>query len=132
MSSSDHVFPSTIRLMTPEEIQDGPYKDGRSRVELMERLAKARIRSGYVLRKSTDTLLKYYAEINVSAPDIWEVFTNLVEELLPEECAPLWGVGDDDPKKMARGNIENHASQSNRVIVAHRRGIAEANDPIQI
>lgn len=83
--------------MTPEEIRDGPYRDERSKAERIERLAKARIRSGYVLRKSIDTPFKYCAEINVSAPDIWEVFADLVEALLPEECAALWGLYGDDP-----------------------------------
>ncbi len=97
MSSSDFIFPSTIRLLTPEEIRNGPYKDERSREELIEKLINGMIRSGYVLRNKADPTSKYYAEINVSAPDIWKVFTELVEELLPDECAPIWGLYDDDP-----------------------------------
>jgi len=65
--------------------------------ETLASVAKARITTGYVIRKAEGELFDTYIEANVHAPDVFEVFRMLVFALMPDLAAPLIGIKEDDP-----------------------------------
>ena len=76
--ASSLVFPDGIRLASRDELP-GPNAD---REALWERMGHATIAPGYTLVTSTAGGFSWYAEANVDAPRVWEVFCDLCAVLL--------------------------------------------------
>ena len=87
------VFPSAVRLATPDEIP-GPLDP-----DIQNRLAAARITTGYYLKSTDKSRSSHFAELNVHASDVWPTFRDLVLGLLPAKAALLIGTDDDEPHK---------------------------------
>ena len=86
------VFPEGIRLARANEIPNSPEKS-----ESVEKIRNAQIEQGYVSQTASESLFTCYAEANVDAPQIWQVFRSLCEALLPEEAMPIIGEIDEEP-----------------------------------
>jgi hypothetical protein len=86
------VFPEGIRLARANEIPNSPEKS-----ESVEKIRNAQIEQGYVSQTASESLFTCYAEANVDAPQIWQVFRSLCEALLPEESMPIIGEIDEEP-----------------------------------
>ncbi len=86
------VFPEGIRLARANEIPNSPEKS-----ESVEKIRSAQIEQGYVSQTASESLFTCYAEANVDAPQIWQVFRSLCEALLPEEAMPIIGEIDEEP-----------------------------------
>lgn len=89
------VFPRGVRFPRIDEIPGGAPSDAAARIAEAERTT---VTTGYVRIDRADapgytTVL----EANVHAPDLWSVFADLVEALLPLAAAPIVGVIDEDP-----------------------------------
>src|SRR5262245_8078294 len=84
------IFPQGVRFCRPEELPQGLEDEER-------RIAEARLTTGYRVHDSTKDAFLAFFEANVHAPEIWDVFGDLVRSLLPEIAAPIVGVKDDDP-----------------------------------
>jgi hypothetical protein len=54
-----------------------------------DRVAQAKLTTGYVLREAVDAAFSTFFEANVHASGIWTCFCDLVAALLPEVAAPL-------------------------------------------
>lgn len=86
------VFPDGIKLARANELPNSSDKS-----ELLEKIRDARIEQGYVSQKADETLFTCYAEANIDAPQIWQVFRSLCEALLPEESFAIIGEIDEEP-----------------------------------
>jgi len=96
-------FPNGIRLARLEEIP-GPEPD---RSAAWERIMRSHIVPGFtVADSSSDVRFRYYAEINVDASQIWEVFRDLCAGLLTDPAALLAGDDEDiEPHKVAQTDV---------------------------
>ncbi|MBX2990371.1 MAG: hypothetical protein KF749_04285 [Bacteroidetes bacterium] len=92
------VFPKGVRFPVADEIPNNDLK-----VSLLDRIASADIREGYVLATSENPNYPYYAEINVSAPQVWKVFKDLSHQLLPEEVGTILGEKDQEKDQLFLG-----------------------------
>ncbi len=108
------MFPDGVRLAKEDELP-GPLS---SQTEAWMRVQAANITAGYRIMKSSDSRFPFYAEINVDAPRIWEVFCDLCNSLLGNEAGLVMGEIDDEPRILgdARttsllGLLEPHAYQ---------------------
>jgi hypothetical protein len=86
------VSPEGIKLARANELPNSPEKS-----ELLEKIRNARIEQGYVVQTASESLFTCYAEANVDAPQLWQVFRALCEDLLPEEAMPIIGEIDEEP-----------------------------------
>lgn len=86
------VFPEGIRLARANEIPNSPEKS-----ESVKKIRSAKIEQGYVTQTVSESLFTCYAEANVDAPQIWQVFRSLCEALLPQEAMPIIGEIDEEP-----------------------------------
>jgi len=84
------IFPQGVRFCRPDELPKG--LEGEE-----SRIAEARLTTGYVVWDSEKDAFRAQFGANVHAPEIWDVFQDLVRALLPEIAAPIVGVKDDDP-----------------------------------
>ncbi|HMU35115.1 MAG TPA: hypothetical protein PKC89_14760 [Pyrinomonadaceae bacterium] len=84
------IFPRGVRFLRPDEIP-GDASD------MLSRIAKAKIFTGYVIKQVGDQPYKSYIEANVHAPSVFEVFRQLAFALLPEVAAPFIGIKDEEP-----------------------------------
>jgi hypothetical protein len=81
------IFPDGVRLARRDEIP-GPepqQSDAWARVE------RAGIARGFVLKSAIDEPFTHYAEINVDAPRLWELFCDLCQVLLGERATFVAG-----------------------------------------
>ncbi|MEO8572677.1 MAG: hypothetical protein ABI481_01815 [Pyrinomonadaceae bacterium] len=62
-----------------------------------KRISDARITTGYVLQTTGKEFFDTYIEANVHAPNVFEVFRNLVFALMPEVAAPIIGMKEEEP-----------------------------------
>jgi hypothetical protein len=92
------IFPNGVRFPFADEIPNNDLK-----ASLLDRIASADICEGYVLATSENPNYPYYAEINVSAPQIWNVFTDLSRLLLPEEVGLILGEKDQEKDQLFLG-----------------------------
>jgi hypothetical protein len=86
-------FPNGIRLAQLDEL---PGSDSQRAVE-WARIQNARIVPGYTLTESKDPRFAKYAEINVNAPSIWNVFRDLCHVLLDPTASLIAGEVGDEP-----------------------------------
>jgi hypothetical protein len=93
------MFPKGVRFPAADEIPNNDLKAG-----LLDRIADADIREGYVLGTSENPNYPYYAEINVSAPQVWSVFVDLSRQLLPEEVGLILGEKDQEKEHLFLGS----------------------------
>lgn len=81
------VLPKGIALSLPEDselnLELGPIEE--------------QFFSGYIVHETDDELFDYFIEMNVDAPQIWTVFYELVQAILPGEVATLIGKIADSP-----------------------------------
>jgi hypothetical protein len=87
------VFPDGVRFPHLDELP-GPEPD-RARAWL--KIQSASIVAGFVLSKSTDPRFAFYAEANVDAPKIWEVFRDLCQSLFGPVATLVISEIDDEP-----------------------------------
>lgn len=80
------IFPGGIRFPRESEIPESSEKEA-----ILARMKNASIEPGYLLNTSANPGYTHYIEINVSAPDIWDVFADLCEALLPEKISLILG-----------------------------------------
>lgn len=86
-------FPKGIRFVRAYEIPN----DNPDKFELLEKIRNANIHQGFVLSNPIeDGKFKFYAEANINAEQIWQVFRDLCEVLLPDEAMPIIGGLDDE------------------------------------
>jgi hypothetical protein len=83
-------FPRGVRLAIGEEIR-------KCTTEILERIANADVRTGFVLTAVEYEECSTYIEANVHADRIWETFTALADVLIPQIAAPIVGENDDEP-----------------------------------
>ena len=93
------VFPKGIRLARANEIPNSPEKSGS-----VEQIRNSQIEQGYVSRTASENLFTCYAEANVDAPQIWQVFRSLCEALLPEESMLI--IGEIDEESLHNGGYD--------------------------
>ncbi len=86
------VFPDGVKLARANELPNSSDKS-----ESLEKTRNAKIEQGYVVQTADETLFTCYAEANIDAPQIWQVFRSLCEELLPEESFAIIGEIDEEP-----------------------------------
>jgi hypothetical protein len=84
------IFPEGVRFPRDDEFPAGYEAD-------RERLARARLTTGYVRREHAGAGFRAFFEANVHAPQLWAAFRTLAEALLPAVAAPIVGVKDEDP-----------------------------------
>ena len=84
------IFPQGVRFPTNEEIP----ADSR---DVLDRVANAKITTGYTLQNVDGRQFDAYFEANVHAPNVFEVFRQLSFSLMPEVAAPLIGIKEDEP-----------------------------------
>jgi hypothetical protein len=84
------IFPRGVRFPLKEEIPGDPS-------DVIDRIAEARITTGYVVNTAEDQHFTTYIEANVHAPDVFETFRKLVFALMPDVAAPIIGIKDDEP-----------------------------------
>jgi len=86
-------FPKGIRFVRANEIPDS----NSDKSELLEKIHNANIQQGFVISNPIDDAkFKFYAEANINAEQIWLIFRNLCEVLLPDEVMPIIGGLDDE------------------------------------
>ena len=95
-------FPDGVRLTQLDEIP-GPAD---RREELWARVQSAHITPGYVLTESGQSTFSHYAEINVHASCIWEVFCDLCRTVLGPSATFFASMKDDDPIEICWGDKE--------------------------
>jgi hypothetical protein len=83
------VFPRGVRLARTDEVPVFA-------LAAVERGREANIAPGFVLHPGRPPAFAVYAEANVDAPMLWEVFDALVRALLPTVAAALIGCKDDE------------------------------------
>ena len=98
---SSLVVADGVRLATPDELP-GPSD---RRDELRAKIEAASINAGFTLKAARDPLFRYYAEINVNAPDIWDLFCDLARGVLGESAVLLMSFKDDEPRSIAEASV---------------------------
>lgn len=89
------IFPRGIRYPRLDEIPGGAPSDAAARTADAERTP---VTTGYVQTDRPDAQgYTTVLEANVHAPDLWAVFSELVEALLPLAAAPIVGVIHEEP-----------------------------------
>ena len=90
------IFPRGVRFPRLDEIPGGAPSDAAARVAEAHRNP---ITTGFV-RIDRPNARGYTAvvEANVHASNLWTVFVDLVNELLPDAAAPIVGMIDEDPE----------------------------------
>ena len=83
-------FPRGVRFPLESEIP-GTQSD------VLAKISKARITTGYVVHKADGELFDAYIEANIHASNVFDVFRKLAFALLPDVCAPLVGIKEDEP-----------------------------------
>lgn len=84
------IFPRGVRFPQKDEIPGDPS-------EVLERVSRAKITTGYTLQAADGQPYKTYIEANVHAPNVFDVFRKLAFALLPDVAAPLIGIKEDQP-----------------------------------
>jgi Ribosomal protein L7/L12 C-terminal domain len=87
------IFPDGIRLAKMEEMP----RPVAHREAAWARIQSANIQTGFTLVKADDPHFAFYAEANVDAPEIWNVFSDLCRALLGPEATLLMSQLDDEP-----------------------------------
>ena len=92
MRSRRLIFPRGVRLARTDEIPAHAHAD-------VERGQHANIAPGFIVSAGRPPAFDVYAEANVDAPLVWDVFDALVRALLPSVAGPLIGYKDEEPHK---------------------------------
>ena len=99
--ASTLIFPDGVRLPTRDEIPKrflakDPWKE----------IEAAEISPGFVLNAVPEPeRFSHYAEINVDAPVIWQVFCDLSEALLDGVATLLFAEIDEEPERFGTANV---------------------------
>jgi hypothetical protein len=95
------IFPDGIRLAHFDEL---PGPDS-ARIKAWELINSADICSGFLIRSVDDPRFSVYAEANVDAPHIWDVFRSLAEAMLGDSSCPYCPENRSEPvRQPADGN----------------------------
>lgn len=79
-----------MRFPCKEEVPGDPS-------DVLTRVSKANITTGYTLQYSEGQPFDAYIEANVHTPNVFEVFRKLVFSLMPDVVAPLIGIKEEEP-----------------------------------
>ena len=79
-------FPREVRFARKDEIPSCTD-------EIVERIANARITTGFTSKASQDNGCSAYVEANIHADELWTAFETLAHSLLPPIAAPIIGPG---------------------------------------
>jgi hypothetical protein len=108
------VFPDGVRLARHWELLGSEQ----NRASNWARIQAANIATGFTLSESTDSQFAFYAEANVDAPKIWDVFRDLSLVLLGPVSTLIMSEIDDEPMPLGSagtpailGLLEPHKSQ---------------------
>ncbi len=94
--ASTLVLPAGVRLLRWEEL-GGPEAE---RAAMWARIQAAHITPGFVLRASGDARFSLYAEVNVDAPRLWDVFSDLCRGVLGPVTTLVMSEVDADPEPL--------------------------------
>ena len=83
------IFPRGVRFPRKDEIPGDP-------TDVLDRVAKANLTTGYIVRAANNEPFETYIEANVHAPNIFDVFRKLVVGLMPDVVAPLIGIKEEE------------------------------------
>lgn len=83
-------FPRGVRFARKDEIP-------RCTDEILERIANARITTGFTTSASRDNGYSAYVEANIHADELWTAFETLAHSLLPPVAAPIIGFKGSEP-----------------------------------
>ena len=90
------ILPRGVRYPRLDEIPGGAPSDAAARVAEAQRTP---ITTGFVRIDRPDAQgYSSVVEANVHASNLWTIFVDLVNTLLPEAAAPIVGVIDEDPE----------------------------------
>ena len=104
------VFPDGVRLAHEDELP-GPTD---ARKAAWARIQSASIQPGFVLHGSKDERIKFYAEANVDASDLWATFCDLCRALLASEVTLVFSEIDEDPRSLRTAQLEGILSALGR------------------
>jgi hypothetical protein len=94
------ILPAGIRLAYKDEI---PEIDDVS----WSRVQSANITTGYVIKETPDYQYPFYAEANVDAPVIWDVFCDLCLGLLGPYAELIMSEIDDEPTSLGTSRTDS-------------------------
>lgn len=94
------IFPDSLRLARFDELPGTESE----RSAAWKRVQSAQIRAGYTLAATNDARFSRYAEINVDAPQIWQVFCELCRISLGPISTLVASWIDDDPIAIGSGD----------------------------
>jgi len=84
------IFPSRVRFARKNEMPPGNEQG-------LARIAQANVTTGYIRNDDGGQAFSSYFEANIHAPNVFSVFTELAESLLPNIAAPIIGLKDEEP-----------------------------------
>jgi len=84
------IFPRGVRFPRRNEIPGDAS-------EALEKIATPRITTGYTIQIVKGKPFNAYLEVNVHAPNVFELFKELCITLMHEVAAPLIGIKEDEP-----------------------------------
>lgn len=96
------IFPKGVRFPNNDEIPNNDEKES-----IIKKYENVEIEVGYTISSTQNNHYKTYAEINISAPEIWDVFECLAKSLLTDSCAPILGLKDQEKAEQLYGSYSN-------------------------
>lgn len=84
------IFPRGVRFPQKDEIPGDSS-------EVLERVSRAKITTGYTIQKADGQPYETYIEANVHATNVFDVFRKLGFALMPDVAAPIIGIKEDEP-----------------------------------
>jgi hypothetical protein len=99
--SSTLIFPDGIRLARQDEI---PGTEP-SRSDAWAKVRLAKITCGFVLKPTGEEKYSHYAEINVDAPGLWNVFRSLCQAILGPSATLIASHIDETPSAIGSADL---------------------------
>jgi hypothetical protein len=84
------IFPDGVRFPRADEFPAGYEQE-------QQRIARANITTGFVLKDHRTEAFQAYFEANVHAPRLWATFRDVALAILPGVAAPIIGIKEDEP-----------------------------------
>jgi hypothetical protein len=84
------IFPNGVRFLRQDECPPDQWE------QIKTKLESANITTGYVRYPGKEAFAAQF-EANTHAPNVFALFRDLVQNLLPDVAAPIIGLKDEDP-----------------------------------
>ncbi len=88
-----YKLPLGIRIPCSDE-----YPKGNDPKEINKNRDSANIVEGFVINEISEKKFSHYAEVNVDADKIWDVFCGIAKQLIKNEAYGIIGFKDEEPK----------------------------------